>query len=61
MSIIPAVSQVFVNHFILGMKPLDAVLRPRIYTKVLTLMYLNSFFIYDAPNFYLIVIFISCS
>ncbi|PNY10764.1 gamma-glutamyltranspeptidase 1-like protein [Trifolium pratense] len=35
MNIIPAVTQVFVNHFILGMKPLDAVLRPRIYTKLI--------------------------
>lgn len=35
MSIIPAVTQVFLNHFILGMKPLDAVLRPRVYTKLL--------------------------
>ncbi|KAL5079845.1 hypothetical protein RYX36_008266 [Vicia faba] len=35
MRIIPAVTQVFVNHFILGMKPLDAVLRPRIYIKLL--------------------------
>ncbi|XP_014517986.1 glutathione hydrolase 3 isoform X2 [Vigna radiata var. radiata] len=31
MNIAPAVIQVFVNHFILGMKPLDAVLSPRIY------------------------------
>ncbi|CAK8533900.1 unnamed protein product [Lathyrus sativus] len=35
MSIIPAVTQVFLNHFILGMNPLDAVLRPRVYTKLL--------------------------
>ncbi|GAU50043.1 hypothetical protein TSUD_142760 [Trifolium subterraneum] len=35
MSIIPAVTQVFLNHFILGMKPLDAVLRPRIYTQLI--------------------------
>nr|AFK39843.1 unknown [Lotus japonicus] len=35
MNIIPAVAQVFLNHFILGMKPLDAVLRPRIYHKLI--------------------------
>ncbi|KAK7379955.1 hypothetical protein VNO78_32232 [Psophocarpus tetragonolobus] len=35
MNIIPAVIQVFLNHFILGMKPLDAVLRPRIYHKLI--------------------------
>jgi len=36
MNIIAAVVQVFLNHFILGMKPLDAVVSPRIYHKVLT-------------------------
>ncbi|XP_004513075.1 glutathione hydrolase 3 [Cicer arietinum] len=35
MNIISAVTQVFLNHFILGMKPLDAVLRPRVYTKLI--------------------------
>ncbi|BAU02962.1 Glutathione hydrolase [Vigna angularis] len=35
MNIAPAVIQVFVNHFILGMKPLDAVLSPRIYHKLI--------------------------
>lgn len=35
MHIIPAVIQVFLNHFILGMKPLDAVLRPRIYHRLI--------------------------
>ncbi|CAK8536299.1 unnamed protein product [Lathyrus sativus] len=41
--IIPAVTQVFLNHFILGIKPLDGVLRPRIYTKLLpdTVLYDN--------------------
>ena len=34
MNIIPAVSQVFLNHFILGMEPLAAVQHPRIYHKV---------------------------
>ncbi|XP_068649273.1 glutathione hydrolase 3-like [Aristolochia californica] len=29
--ITPAVIQVFLNHFVLGMEPLDAVLRPRVY------------------------------
>ncbi|XP_061371261.1 glutathione hydrolase 3-like isoform X2 [Gastrolobium bilobum] len=35
MNIIPAVIQVFINHFLLGMKPLDAVVRPRIYHKLI--------------------------
>ncbi|KAL2321356.1 hypothetical protein Fmac_030325 [Flemingia macrophylla] len=35
MNIIAAVTQVFLNHYILGMKPLDAVLRPRIYPKLI--------------------------
>ncbi|TKY44542.1 Gamma-glutamyltranspeptidase 3 [Spatholobus suberectus] len=35
MNIIPAVIQVFLNHFVLGMKPLDAVLSPRIYHKLI--------------------------
>lgn len=34
LNIIPAVIQVFVNHFMLGMEPLDAVQNPRIYHKV---------------------------
>ncbi|KAG9456854.1 hypothetical protein H6P81_001362 [Aristolochia fimbriata] len=29
--IIPAVIQVFLNHFVLGMEPMDAILRPRVY------------------------------
>ncbi|PWA56767.1 Gamma-glutamyltranspeptidase [Artemisia annua] len=33
MYIIPAVIQVFLNHFILGMEPLDAVQSPRVYHK----------------------------
>lgn len=32
--IIPAVLQVFLNHFILGMEPLAAVQSPRVYHKV---------------------------
>ncbi|XVE98054.1 hypothetical protein REPUB_Repub03eG0072300 [Reevesia pubescens] len=35
MSIIPAVTQVFLNHFILGMEPLAAVQHPRIYHKLI--------------------------
>ncbi|KAG5059021.1 hypothetical protein GLYMA_01G005200v4 [Glycine max] len=35
MNIIAAVVQVFLNHFILGMKPLDAVVSPRIYHKLM--------------------------
>ena len=35
MNIIPAVIQVFLNHFILGMEPLAAVQNPRVYHKVL--------------------------
>ncbi|XWS26742.1 hypothetical protein CRYUN_Cryun26dG0056500 [Craigia yunnanensis] len=34
MNIIPAVTQVFLNHFILGMEPLAAVQHPRIYHKL---------------------------
>ncbi|XP_057759187.1 glutathione hydrolase 3 isoform X2 [Arachis stenosperma] len=34
-NIIPAVIQVFMNHFILGMEPLDAVQSPRIYHKLI--------------------------
>ncbi|GJY13797.1 gamma-glutamyltranspeptidase 1 [Tanacetum coccineum] len=33
--IIPAVIQVFLNHFILGMEPLDAVQSPRVYHKLM--------------------------
>jgi gamma-glutamyltranspeptidase/glutathione hydrolase/leukotriene-C4 hydrolase len=33
--IIPAVIQVFLNHFILGMEPLDAVQNPRVYHKLI--------------------------
>ncbi|XP_022749885.1 glutathione hydrolase 3-like [Durio zibethinus] len=35
MNIIPAVTQVFLNHFILGMEPLAAVHRPRIYHRLI--------------------------
>ncbi|KAK7245495.1 hypothetical protein RIF29_40341 [Crotalaria pallida] len=35
MNIIPAVVQVFLNHFIKGMNPLDAVQSPRIYHKLI--------------------------
>ncbi|XP_052199978.1 LOW QUALITY PROTEIN: glutathione hydrolase 3 [Diospyros lotus] len=35
MSIIPAVVQVFINHFILGMEPLAAVQNPRVYHKLI--------------------------
>jgi gamma-glutamyltranspeptidase/glutathione hydrolase/leukotriene-C4 hydrolase len=34
MNIVPAVLQVFVNQFILGMEPLAAVESPRVYHKV---------------------------
>lgn len=50
MNIIAAVVQVFLNHFILGMKPLDAVVSPRIYHKVLTNLYSDSFLMCDAPT-----------
>lgn len=33
--IIPAVVQVFLNHFVLGMEPLDAVQNPRVYHKLI--------------------------
>ncbi|KAM7512932.1 hypothetical protein LguiB_011807 [Lonicera macranthoides] len=35
MYIIPAVLQVFLNHFVLGMNPLDAVQSPRVYHKLI--------------------------
>ncbi|KAJ0962354.1 hypothetical protein J5N97_030182 [Dioscorea zingiberensis] len=35
MQIIPAVTEVFINHFILGMEPLAAVQRPRLYHKLI--------------------------
>lgn len=34
MNIIAAVIQVFLNHFVLGMEPLDSVQNPRIYHTV---------------------------
>ena len=34
MNIIPAVTQVFLNYFVLGMEPLDAVQNPRVYHRV---------------------------
>lgn len=34
MKIIPAVVQVFINHFVLGMEPLAAVQNPRVYHQV---------------------------
>lgn len=34
MKIIPAVVQVFLNHFVLGMEPLAAVENPRVYHQV---------------------------
>lgn len=34
MYIIPAVAQVFINYYILGMDPSNAVLSPRVYHKV---------------------------
>ncbi|KAB2618426.1 gamma-glutamyltranspeptidase 3 [Pyrus ussuriensis x Pyrus communis] len=35
MNIIPAVTQVFLNHFVMGMDPLDAVQSPRIYHRLI--------------------------
>ncbi|XAR67079.1 Glutathione gamma-glutamylcysteinyltransferase [Bertholletia excelsa] len=35
MNIIPAVVQVFINHFVLGMEPLAAVQNPRVYHKLI--------------------------
>lgn len=40
MSIIPAVVQVFLKYFVLGMDPLDAVQSPRVYHKVPNLLLL---------------------
>ncbi|GMI97774.1 gamma-glutamyl transpeptidase 4, gamma-glutamyl transpeptidase 3 [Hibiscus trionum] len=44
MKIIPAVAQVFLNHFIMGMEPLAAVQHPRIYHKLIpnVVLYENS-------------------
>lgn len=41
--IIPAVVQVFLNHFVIGMEPLDAVQNPRVYHKLIpnTVLYEN--------------------
>ena len=39
MYIIPAVAQVFINHFILGMDPPNAVQSPRVYHKVLPIFF----------------------
>lgn len=43
MNIIPAVTQVFLNHFVLGMEPLDAVKDPRVYHRLIpnVVMYEN--------------------
>ncbi|KAI3751455.1 hypothetical protein L2E82_22542 [Cichorium intybus] len=38
MYIIPAVIEVFLNHFVLGMEPLDALQSPRVYRKVSNLL-----------------------
>lgn len=35
LNIIPAVVQVFLNHFVLGMEPLAAVRHPRVFHKVI--------------------------
>lgn len=61
MNIIPAVIQVFLNHFVKGMNPLDAVQSPRIYHKVLTSLQPKIFFMSSAPNYNLNWIFILCS
>ncbi|KAI3967472.1 hypothetical protein MKX01_012282 [Papaver californicum] len=34
MNIIPAIVQVFLNHFVIGMEPLPAIQRPRLYVKL---------------------------
>lgn len=61
MNIIAAVVQVFLNHFILGMKPLDAVVSPRIYHKVIANLFSDNSLMCDAPNHNLILICISRS
>ena len=54
--IIPAVLQVFLNHFVLRMEPLTAVESPRVYHKVLNLLqqsihvYLLLSGYYDIPS-----------
>lgn len=57
MYIIPAVTQVFLNHFVLGMEPLAAVQNPRVYHKVhncFLLTYIITLNSETAPDFALL-------
>lgn len=49
--IIPAVIQVFLNHFILGMEPLDAVQSPRVYHKLIpNVVYYENWTVIDGDH-----------
>ncbi|TYH65901.1 hypothetical protein ES332_D06G087400v1 [Gossypium tomentosum] len=51
MNIIPAVTQVFLNHFVLGMEPLAAVQHPRIYHKLIpNLVYYENWTVIDGDH-----------
>ncbi|KAI3805669.1 hypothetical protein L1987_28242 [Smallanthus sonchifolius] len=51
MYIIPAVIQVFLNHFILGMEPLDAVQSPRVYHKLMpNVVYYENWTVIDGDH-----------
>nr|XP_043628418.1 glutathione hydrolase 3-like [Erigeron canadensis] len=51
MYIIPAVIQVFLNHFILGMQPLDAVQSPRVYHKLVpNVVYYENWTVIDGDH-----------
>ncbi|PWA99532.1 gamma-glutamyltranspeptidase 1 [Artemisia annua] len=51
MYIIPAVIQVFLNHFILGMEPLDAVQSPRVYHKLIpNVVYYENWTVIDGDH-----------
>ncbi|MBA0838891.1 hypothetical protein Goarm_004675 [Gossypium armourianum] len=51
MNIIPAVTQVFLNHFVLGMEPLAAVQHPRIYHELIpNLVYYENWTVIDGDH-----------
>ncbi|XP_076916156.1 glutathione hydrolase 3-like [Bidens hawaiensis] len=51
MYIIPAVIQVFLNHYVLGMEPLDAVQSPRVYHKLMpNVVYYENWTVIDGDH-----------
>ncbi|KAI3709598.1 hypothetical protein L2E82_39364 [Cichorium intybus] len=51
MYIIPAVIEVFLNHFVLGMEPLDAVQSPRVYHKLIpNVVYYENWTVIDGDH-----------